>query len=129
MKNYLVISYLADSDQIVFDTVLAEDREAAGSEVRRVRGDDIGAAEVHETVEFATTVAAWAAETPAEIWESWNLTVESYGVTDRDLSPLRVRLFSGWFLRFRGPLQLSLWSGTTAAAGGDRVKGGIMKSS
>ena len=78
MKNYLVISYLPDTGQIVFDTVLAEHQDGAEDEVRRVRGEDIVVGEVHETVEFARTVAAWAAESAAETWESWNLTVECY---------------------------------------------------
>jgi hypothetical protein len=79
MKNYLVITYLPDTGQIVFDTVLAEHQDGAEDEVRRVRGEDISVGEVHETVEFARTVADWAAETHVETWESWNLTVECYG--------------------------------------------------
>ena len=79
MKNYLVISYLPDTGQIVFDTVLAATAGGAEAEVRRVRGEDIEVGEVHETVEFARAVATWAGQTPAETWESWNITVESYG--------------------------------------------------
>ena len=78
MKNYLVISYLPDSSQIVFDTVLAETEDGAMAEVRRVRGEDIDVGEVHETAEFALTVASWAAETPLQTWESWKLTAECY---------------------------------------------------
>ena len=78
MKNYLVISYLPDSSQIVFDTVLAETEDGAEVEVRRVRGEDIELGEVHETAEFARTVQSWAAETPLQTWESWNLTAECY---------------------------------------------------
>jgi len=79
MKNYLVISYLPDTSQIVFDTVLAETEGGAEAEVRRVRGEDIELGEVHETAEFARTVASWVAESPADTWESWNLTVECCG--------------------------------------------------
>lgn len=78
MKNYLVISYLPDTTQIVFDTVLAESEGSAEAECRRVRGEDIEVSEVHETAEFARTAAAWAVEIPIETWESWNLTVECY---------------------------------------------------
>lgn len=78
MKNYLVISYLPDLSQIVFDTVLAETDDGAEAEVRRVRGEDIDVGEVHETAEFARTVASWAAQDPLQTWESWNLTAECY---------------------------------------------------
>ena len=84
MKNYLVISYLPDTGQIVFDTVLTESEAGAEAEIRRVRGEDIEIGEVHETVEFAQAVATWAAETPIETWDSGNLTVECYGA---DLQP------------------------------------------
>jgi hypothetical protein len=78
MKNYLVISYLPDTNQIVFDTVLAETEDRAEAEVRRVRGADIEVGEVHDTVEFTRTVASWATETPLQTWESWKLTAECY---------------------------------------------------
>ena len=78
MKNHLVISYLPDTQQIVFDTVLAETGDGAEAEVRRVRGEDIEIGEVHDTVEFAQTAAVWAAETPKQTWESWNITAECY---------------------------------------------------
>ena len=78
MKNYLVISYLPGTGQVVFDTVLAETEDGAETEVRRLRGEDVEVGEVNETAEFARTVASWAAETLLQTWESWNLTAECY---------------------------------------------------
>ena len=78
MENYAVISYLPDTSRMVVDAGVGETEDGAEAEVRRVRGEDIEVGEVHETALFARTVASWAAETPLQTWESWNLTAECY---------------------------------------------------